>query len=48
MFFKIKEITPFSKLINAYCERKGITSCELTFNGELIQPDQTPKDVCFF
>lgn len=47
MFFKIKEITPFSKVINAYCGQKGIRTCELIYNGEIIQPDQTPKDVCY-
>ena len=48
VFFKIRNTSAFTKLINAYCERKGIASCELTYKGEVIQPEQTPKDVRFF
>ena len=49
LYFRLKQTTMFEKVIISYCERKGITdvnSCVLTFDGDVIQPNQTPLDVC--
>lgn len=37
------------KLMSAYCERQGVTldSIRFLFNGQRIQPEQDPSQVCF-
>ena len=49
VFFKIKRSTQLKKLMEAYCERQGKSSNSLRFlyDGERIQPTNTPNDVCF-
>ncbi len=45
--FKIKKQTPLRKLIEAYCSRQGLdmNSIRFLYDGNRIQPDQTPKEV---
>ena len=47
VFFKIKKHTSLKRLIDAYCERQGVspTAIRFLFDGRRIQPDQTPKDL---
>ncbi|KAG6026554.1 hypothetical protein E4U41_001249 [Claviceps citrina] len=44
VFFKIKRTTKPEKLMNAFCERQGksITSVRFLFNGQRVQPTDTP------
>jgi len=44
-FFKIKKTTKMRKLFQAYADREGVQLSFLSFifNGERIEPDQTPK-----
>jgi len=45
--FKIKATTKFSKVFNAYAQRKGIesTSIRFRFDGNAIAGEQTPGDL---
>ena len=45
MQFKIKETTPFSKMMDAYCKVKCISknSVRFVFNGDRLPLDATPK-----
>lgn len=47
VFFKIKKHTSLKRLIDAYCQRQGVSSTAIRFlfDGRRIQPDQTPKDL---
>jgi small ubiquitin-related modifier len=47
IFFKCKMTTPLSKLMNAFCQRQGVTmqSVRFLFDGQRINQDQTPKDL---
>ena len=47
IFFKCKMTTPLSKLMNAFCQRQGVTmqSVRFLFDGNRITPEQTPKDL---
>jgi small ubiquitin-related modifier len=42
--FKIKKNTPMKKLMQAYCDRKGIRmdSIRFVFDGTIITSDHTP------
>ncbi|KAG6024669.1 hypothetical protein E4U41_001713 [Claviceps citrina] len=44
VFFKIKRTTKLEKLMNAFCERQGksITSVRFLFDGQRVQPSDTP------
>ncbi|KAL5111202.1 Small ubiquitin-related modifier 2-A [Taenia crassiceps] len=43
--FKIKRTTPFKKLMNAYCQRLGLTLANVRFtcDGEHVQYEDTPE-----
>lgn len=45
--FKIKRHTQLRKLMEAYCGRQGvdISSIRFLYDGQRVQPDQTPKEV---
>jgi len=45
--FKIKKHTSLKKLMDAYCSRQGqdANSVRFLFNGNRLQPDQTPKEL---
>jgi small ubiquitin-related modifier len=45
--FKIKQHTSLEKLMNAYCQRKGVatTTVRFLFDGARIKSGQTPKDL---
>lgn len=48
VLFKIKKTTQLKKLMDAYCDRKGITdrgAVRFSFNGERIREDSTPKEL---
>lgn len=47
IFFKIKKHTSLKRLIDAYCQRQGVSvgAIRFLFDGRRIQPDQTPKDL---
>jgi small ubiquitin-related modifier len=47
IFFKCKMTTPLSKLMNAFCQRQGVTmqSVRFLFDGSRITPEQTPKEL---
>ncbi|KAG8466440.1 hypothetical protein KFE25_002196 [Diacronema lutheri] len=47
IFFKCKMTTPLNKLMNAFCQRQGVTmqSVRFLFDGQRITGDQTPKDL---
>ncbi|KAJ1634706.1 ubiquitin-related protein [Pavlovales sp. CCMP2436] len=47
IFFKCKLTTPLSKLMNAFCQRQGVTmqSVRFLFDGDRITAEQTPKDL---
>lgn len=48
VFFKIKRSTKLEKLMNAFCERQGktIQSVRFLFEGQRVQPTDTPDTVC--
>lgn len=50
VFFKIKRSTKLEKLMNAFCERQGKTlqSVRFLFEGQRVQPTDTPDTVCTF
>ena len=45
IFFKIKKSTQLKKLMEAYCQRQGLSSnqCRFIFDGERIKDDDTPQ-----
>mmetsp|Transcript_39214 Transcript_39214/g.97130 ORF Transcript_39214/g.97130 Transcript_39214/m.97130 type:complete len:98 (+) Transcript_39214:81-374(+) len=47
ILFKCKMTTPLSKLMNAFCQRQGVTmqSVRFLFDGQRINQDQTPTDL---
>ena len=47
VFFKIKRTTQLKKLMDAFCERQGksIQSCRFLFDGQRVNPPDTPLDV---
>lgn len=46
--FKVKEHTRFNKVFDAYCKKKSMpaNSVRFMFDGNRIQPDNTPAEVC--
>ncbi|KAH8788486.1 ubiquitin-related domain-containing protein [Diaporthe sp. PMI_573] len=44
VFFKIKKSTKLEKLMGAFCERQGknVTSVRFLFEGQRVQPNDTP------
>ncbi|KAJ1629652.1 ubiquitin-related domain-containing protein, partial [Pavlovales sp. CCMP2436] len=46
ILFKCKMTTPLSKLMNAFCQRQGVTmqSVRFLFDGQRISRDHTPTD----
>ena len=49
VFFKIKRSTKLDKLMTAFCERQGkaINSVRFLFEGQRVQPADTPDSVSF-
>jgi small ubiquitin-related modifier len=47
VYFKIKKQTPLRKLMDAYCQRQGISpnSIRFLYDGQRIQAERTPKEV---
>ena len=47
IFFKCKQTTPLSKLMNAFCQRQGINaaSVRFLFDGQRLNPQQTPQEL---
>jgi len=47
VFFKIKKQTPLRKLMEAYCQRQGISlnSIRFLYDGQRLQAEQTPKSL---
>ena len=47
IYFKIKRVTAFKKLIDTYCQRANLStsSVRFLFDGHRITETQTPKDV---
>ena len=45
IFFKCKSATPLNKLMNAFCQRQGVSinSVRFLFDGQRISPQQTPS-----
>ena len=45
IFFKIKKTTQLKKLMEAYCQRQGLSNnqCRFIFDGERIKDDDTPE-----
>ena len=45
IFFKIKRSTQLKKLMEAYCQRQGLSNnqCRFIFDGERIKDDDTPE-----
>lgn len=50
VYFKIKKQTPLRKLMDAYCQRQGISANSIRFlyDGQRIQAERTPKEVIIF
>ena len=50
VFFKIKRSTKLEKLMTAFCERQGktISSVRFLFEGQRVQPGDTPDTVSHF
>lgn len=50
VFFKIKRSTKLEKLMNAFCERQGksMTSVRFLFEGQRVQPTDTPDTVSLY
>lgn len=44
IFFKIKRVTALKKLMDAYCQRQGLSvnQCRFIFDGERVKEDDTP------
>ena len=49
VFFKIKKNTKLEKLMTAFCERQGkaLSSVRFLFEGQRVQPTDTPDSVSF-
>jgi len=47
IYFKCKMTTALTKLMNAFCQREGVTmqSVRFLFDGARINPNQTPKEL---
>lgn len=48
VLFKIKKSTALKKMIDAYCDRKGITdrnAIRFSYRGERIRENNTPKEL---
>lgn len=47
VYFKVKQTTKLSKLMNAYCNRVGkeLSAVRFLFDGERLQPDATPEQL---
>lgn len=47
VFFKIKKTTKLEKLMHAFCERQGksLATVRFLFDGQRVQPEDTPSDV---
>ncbi|KAL1922628.1 uncharacterized protein VTP21DRAFT_10167 [Calcarisporiella thermophila] len=47
VYFKIKRTTPLKRLMTAYCERQGksLNSVRFLYDGERIQPENTPEEL---
>jgi|SRR6185503_3269681 len=47
VFFKLKKTTPFSKLMQSYCERQGLnpSNCRFLFDGARLRGEQTAKEL---
>lgn len=47
VFFKIKRTTKLEKLMNAFCDRQGksLTAVRFLFDGQRVQPTDTPDNV---
>ena len=47
IFFKIKKSTQLKKLMDAYCQRQGLSNnqCRFIFDGERIKDDDTPDNL---
>jgi small ubiquitin-related modifier len=45
--YKCRMTTQLSKLMNAFCQRQGVTrqSMHFLFGGQRIEQDQTPEDL---
>lgn len=50
VFFKIKKSTKLEKLMGAFCERQGktVNSVRFLFEGQRVQPNDTPDTVSLF
>lgn len=47
VFFKIKKHTALKKLMEAYCQRQGVSSGSIRFlyDGRRVMAEQTPKEL---
>jgi len=47
VFFKIKKQTPIRKMMNAFCERQGVSpnSVRFLYDGKRITGDATPAEL---
>jgi len=47
VFFKIKKQTPLRKMMNAFCERQGVSanSVRFLYDGKRITGDATPQEL---
>eukprot|EP00276_Gloeochaete_wittrockiana_P004558 CAMPEP_0184655112 /NCGR_PEP_ID=MMETSP0308-20130426/12735_1 /TAXON_ID=38269 /ORGANISM="Gloeochaete witrockiana, Strain SAG 46.84" /LENGTH=91 /DNA_ID=CAMNT_0027091387 /DNA_START=30 /DNA_END=305 /DNA_ORIENTATION=+ len=47
ILFKIKKGTALKRLFDSYCSRLSVSpsAIRFLFNGQRIQPDQTPKEL---
>ena len=47
VFFKIKSTTQLKKLMDAYCQRQGLSAnnVRFLFDGERLHETQTPKEL---
>jgi len=45
IYFKIKRTTQLKKLMEAYCQRQGLTmnQCRFIFDGEKLKEDDSPE-----
>jgi len=47
IFFKCKQTTPLQKLMNAFCNRQGVSmqSVRFLFDGQRLREQQTPAEL---
>jgi len=47
IYFKIKRSTQLKKLMEAYCNRQGLSmaQCRFIFDGDRVREDQTPESL---